>query len=173
MLSFLVAVMSYYYFYFFYVLLLDDRNLHLNTRRFSSSLSVFGRPIFSMFTTMQFCLKNQKKKQKRRSQASIRLSQSCEVWREDHPAGAQRDDGFLLRAYDGAMSKTASKGPGMCVERAESFSECNLCPITLKSSPFAPVSPSFLTHFRMQMRGADSCQPALRLCCNHRPIHFL
>lgn len=64
MLSFLVAVMSYYYFYFFYVLLLDDRNLHLNTRRFSSSLSVFGRPIFSMFTTMQFCLKKQKKNKK-------------------------------------------------------------------------------------------------------------
>lgn len=44
---------------------------------------------------------------------------------------------------------------------------------TLKLSPFAPTSPSFLTHFGMQTSGAGSYHHASQLCCNHRPTHFL
>lgn len=49
----------------------------------------------------------------------VRLGESVTL------AGPQRDDGFLLRARDGssllffhtgALSETASKGPGMCLE---------------------------------------------------------
>lgn len=70
-------------------------------------------------------------KQASASPNHVRLGESVTL------AGPQREDGFLLRACDGsslllfhagALSETASKGPGMCLEWVAGISECECSP---------------------------------------------